>query len=70
MFAARARDRACYAEIGECRVSLEQEHVRGLDVAMYDALLMCVRQCVRDLANNAERDVDVERSVAVHSMPQ
>ena len=68
--AARGAHRARNAEVGHPGVVSGQEDVFRLDVAMNDALRVCVRQCVADFECDAHRFLEWQASLALQAGPQ
>src|SRR4051812_21399763 len=64
----RQRERRRDAEIREDRVSILQQDVLGLDVAMDDALIVRVREGIGDLAQYADGLLDRHQPFPVHPL--
>ena len=63
-------DGECDAEVRDTRVSALEEDVLRLDVAVDDTELVRVRECIRDLACDADGVVDGELLLAVDARAQ
>ena len=58
------------AEIGDDRLTLEQQDVLGLDVAMHDAARVGVIERLGHVARDRERRIDGKRSFAIQPLAQ
>ena len=58
------------AEIGHHRVTARQQYVVRFQVAVYDALIVCVRKRIRDLAQKPHRLRDTNARLTPKTLPQ
>ena len=64
------KDRLREAEVGEHRVASREEHIARLHVAMNDALSVCVREGLGQLARDPRGFVDGQRALAPEPVAQ
>jgi hypothetical protein len=66
----RRTDRLRDAEVGNCGSAGREKNVVGLDVAMHDAALVCVRERARDVLEDRDRFAHRHRALCREARPE